>query len=384
MLALVLLVAGVVYAVSRDRGSDSSDDATKPAVPVASPACGYKIAFLGLSSGQGSEDGVMMRDATRLAIEEFNKKDPACQVEMVEYDTQNKDEVTQESATKIVEDSKILGVVGPVYRKEILAAAPILEAAGIPMITPFAPDDDLSARGWKVFHRVVASDKAQAAAGARYLKTIMRVAKTYIVADDTDYGTVGKDQVSASLGSDVIGTVEIKRADKDFAGAVKQVLDANPDGVYYAGQYDDGAIFIKQLRTAKPGIPIVASDRIFTQSFADSHGDVADDVVITCPCIPADQADRNFASTFKARFSRNATYYGPEAYDAANIYLSGLRAGKGSRDNMLEYVNAYNGPGVARSIKFTSGGDLDVKSLQIWAYKVSGKYVERDQVIANE
>jgi branched-chain amino acid transport system substrate-binding protein len=48
---------------------------------------------------------------------------------------------------------------------------------------------------------------------------------------------------------------------------------------------------------------------------------------------------------------------------------------------MLAFVNAYSGRGISRDIKFTVNGDLDVSNLQIWAYKVQGGYVEKDQVI---
>jgi branched-chain amino acid transport system substrate-binding protein len=58
-----------------------------------------------------------------------------------------------------------------------------------------------------------------------------------------------------------------------------------------------------------------------------------------------------------------------------------LATGKATRKDMLAYVNAYEGRGIARTVKFTVNGDLDVKTLDIWSYKVQNGYVISDQVI---
>jgi branched-chain amino acid transport system substrate-binding protein len=210
------------------------------------------------------------------------------------------------------------------------------------------------------------------------------VSKTFVVYDETEFGSTAHDEVRRRLGDRAIGEVAIKRTDKDFAAAVKQITDAGADSIYYAGFFDDGGIFVKQLRTANPNIAVVSGDKIFTQSFIDATGTTSEGVVITCPCMPADQAAQNFATTFKQKYSDTASYYGPEAYDATNILLSGLNAGKSTRKDMLAYVNAYSGRGVSREVKFTVNGDLDVANLQIWAYKVQGGYVVSDRVIPNE
>jgi branched-chain amino acid transport system substrate-binding protein len=104
-------------------------------------------------------------------------------------------------------------------------------------------------------------------------------------------------------------------------------------------------------------------------------------VILTCPCLPASKARDNFANQFRAKFGRSAGYYGPEAFDATNVLLAGMQAGAATRADMLRFVKAYDSEGIARRIKFTAHGDLDVTSLQVWAYRVSGGYVDPEQVI---
>ncbi len=382
VLAVLLAIGLVIFAVKTTGNPGGGGSPTpNPLVGGASPACGYKLAYLGVLTGDNSADGVTIRDSAKLAIDQYNAKHGDCKVTLSEFDTQRKDDLSATVAQQVVDDPKILGVIGPVYRSEVLAATPILEQASVPLISPAASDEELSRKGWKVFHRVLGTDADQAVAGAQYLKTIAKASKTYIVYDDTEFGSTASAEVRRRLGDLVVGEVSISRTATDYKAAVKQVTDAGADSVYFAGFFDDGGVFVKALRTAAPKITVVSGDKIFTQSFIDAAGSTAEGVVITCPCIPADQAGQNFAAQFKQKYSDAASYYGPESFDATNVFLAGLNAGKSTRADMLAFVNAYSGRGISRDIKFTVNGDLDVKNLQIWAYKVQGGYVDSDQVI---
>ncbi len=346
VLALLLVVGLVIFAVKSGGTPGGGGSPTpNPLVGGASPACGYKLAYLGVLTGDNSADGIMIRDSAKMAVDQYNTKHAGCTVSLAEFDTQRKDDLSATVAQQAVDDTKILGVVGPVYRSEVLAAGPILEQAGMPLISPAASDEELSRKGWKVFHRLLGTDADQAVAGAQYLKTIAKASKTYIVYDDTEFGSTASAEVRRRLGDLVVGEVAITRTATDFTAAVKQVTDAGADSVYFAGFFDDGGIFVKQLKTANSKITVVSGDKIFTQSFVDAAGAGAEGTIITCPCIPADQAGQNFASNYKQKFSETASYYGPESFDAANIFLAGLNAGKSTRADMLAYVNAYSGRG---------------------------------------
>jgi branched-chain amino acid transport system substrate-binding protein len=383
VLAVLIAIGLVIFAVKTTGSPGGGGNSPSPnqLAGGASPACGYKLAYLGVLTGDNSADGITIRDSAKLAIDQYNEKHGDCKVTLAEFDTQRKDDLSATTAQQVVDDPKILGVIGPVYRSEVLAATPILEQATVPLISPAASDEELSRKGWKVFHRVLGTDADQAVAGAQYLKAIAKASKTYIVYDDTEFGSTASAEVRRRLGDLVVGEVAISRTATDYSAAVKQVTDAGADSVYFAGFFDDGGVFIKALKTAAPKITVVSGDKIFTQSFIDAAGSTAEGVVITCPCIPAEQAGENFAAKFKQKYSDTASYYGPEAYDATNVFLAGLNAGKATRADMLAFVNAYSGRGISRDIKFTVSGDLDVANLQIWAYKVQGGYVEKDQAI---
>ncbi|MFI5907349.1 ABC transporter substrate-binding protein [Dactylosporangium sp. NPDC051541] len=382
-LVLLLLIGGVIWAINRPDPVVPTPAPSDSAVSAAPPVCGKKIAYLGMSSGDNDDDGVMMRNSVRLAIDDFNAAHANCKVEFKEFDTTGTDEGSKAKAQLAVDDTDVIGVVGPVYDNEILAAGPILEKAGLPMITPFAPDDKLATQGWATFHRVIGSDVDQARAGAAYIKNTLKANKTAIVYDDSDFGTTGRTEVSRALGSQTGLTVAIKQADTDFASAAKQVNDSKPDAVYFAGQSTPGIGFVKALRGANANVPIVGSDKLFTQNFVTKTEGKAEGVTVTCPCVPSKDAGNDFASKYQGTFGASASYYGPEAYDAAGVYLAGFQKGQGTRDAMLKYMTTYEAKGAAtgRTIKFDGSGNLSAQDPLIWAYKVKGEYMVNDTPI---
>jgi branched-chain amino acid transport system substrate-binding protein len=385
VLALVLVIAGIVWAVGRkdNQPGGGGDDPSQQANPAVSPACGHKIGFLGKTSGD-ADDGVLLRNSVKLAIDDFNAKNPGCHVDFKEFDTAGTDEGSKAKAQLAVDDPQVIGIVGPMYETEILAAGKILDDGKLPMMVPFASSDKLAKQGWSMFHRVIASEEDQARAGARYLKNTLKAKKTAIVYDDSDFGTSGRQQVSNELGAATGQFVQIRQTDTDFASAVKQVTDSNPDAVYFAGQSTDGTAFVKALRTAKPTLPVVSADTLFTQEFVTGTGGKAEGVVVTAPCVPSKDAGNDFASKYQGAFGEASSYYGPEAYDAAVVFLDGFRAGNGTREQMTKFLSTYDGKGptTGREIKFDGSGNLASPDMVIWAFKVQQTYMVKDSVIA--
>src|SRR3712207_9282210 len=97
-----------------------------------------------------------------------------------------------------------------------------------------------------------------------------------------------------------------------------------------------------------------------------------------CPCIPPEEARDNFANDFRDRYG-DAGYYGPEAFDAANVLLAALGAGNATRADVLDYVNGYEENGVSPRIKFGPDGDLEAGDPHGWSYQVRGREVGKEQ-----
>jgi ABC-type branched-subunit amino acid transport system substrate-binding protein len=376
VVVLLLVVGGVVFALTRPEPEPT------PETPVAA-ACGYKIAYLGILSGDNSGDGKAIRNSAKLAVDKYNAAHQDCTAELVEYDTQGDEDEAARMAGEIVRDEKVVGVVGPIWFTEAEKAMPIFDAAGLPVISPSLMYTILSQKGWKTFHRTVGTDADQAAAAARHLTQTMGARRVFIVSDTDEYANGVANETRRALNTAFIGRADIAGNETTFASVVSQVTSSTADAVYFSGYHEAASIFVKEMKAAKSDIKIMGWDRIFTDLFIDgATAAVAEGVAMTCPCAPPSEARNNFAAEYREKYGESAGYYGPESFDAANVLLAALLAGKSVRADVNAFVGAYDQQGVSRQIKFTPTGDLDPSTPTVWAYVVRGGSIYKDRVVA--
>jgi len=149
-----------------------------------------------------------------------------------------------------------------------------------------------------------------------------------------------------------------------------------------AGDFNDRAVPVSRVRLSPQPAPARSTAAAVTVAMTRAAGQAAaEGTVLTCACAPATEARGTFAQDYKALHGTDPGTYSDTAYDAARILLSGIKAGKNTREAMLEYVKSYNGQGVAANYRFTDNGEMDPAEVRVWAYKVKDGKVVPDQEI---
>lgn len=371
--AMLALVAGGTACSSGDDAAGGGGD-----------ACGSKIAFFGALTGSSAALGINENNGVKLAVDKYNKENADCKVELASLDSQGSPDQAPGLAQKAIDDTKILGVVGPAYSGESEAAGPLFNEAGLVAITASATRPSLAEQKWKTFFRAVGNDFSQGPAAGNYIKNVMKADKVYVIDDQSAYGAGLADEVKKVLGSAVVGSDKVQGEGKqtEFSGVVTKVKAANVKAIFYGGYYQEAGLIRKQLTAAGVTAPLVAGDGVNDGAYITSAGQAAaEGTILTCPCQPAAEARGTFVQEFKALNGTDPGTYSDTAYDAANILLAGIKAGKTSRESLLEFVKGYSGEGVAASYKFTETGELDPAQVKVWAFKVTGGKVVPDQEI---
>ncbi|GAB3142401.1 branched-chain amino acid ABC transporter substrate-binding protein [Micromonospora sonneratiae] len=363
--AMLALVAGGTACSGGEEGGEGS-------------ACGNKIAFFGALTGSSAALGINENNGVKLAVDQYNKENADCKVELVQLDSQGSPDQAPGLAQKAIDDEKILGIVGPAYSGESEAANPLFSEAGLVHITASATRPSLAEQGWKTFFRAVGNDLSQGPAAGNYIKNVMKAEKVFVVDDQSAYGAGLADEVKKVLGAAVVGTDKVQGEGKqvDFSATVAKIKSAGVGAIFYGGYYQEAGLIRKQLSAAGVTAPLVAGDGVNDNNYITSAGQAAaEGTILTCPCAPATEARGNFVEEYKKLNGSDPGTYSDTAYDAANILLAGIKAGKTSRADMLEFVKGYSGEGVAATYKFTATGELDPAQVKVWAYKVQGGQV---------
>ncbi|MGN9808603.1 branched-chain amino acid ABC transporter substrate-binding protein [Micromonospora sp. BQ11] len=368
--AISALVLGGAAACKADSGSESGGN---------NAACDLKIGFFGPLTGDAAGLGIHMRNGTKLAIDQYNKDNADCKVNLEEYDSQGDPAKAPALAQKAVGDQKVVGIIGPAFSGESEVADPIFDEAGLPIITPSATRPSLSTKGWKIFHRGVGNDTSQGPAAGRYIKNVMRAEKVYVVDDQSAYGAGLVDEVKKVLGT-VAGEDKIQVKQTNFSAVSTRIISSGATVLFFGGYYTEAGLLLKQLKGAGWKGTMVAGDGVNDANFIKVAGDaVAEGTVLTCPCAPATAAKGTFLTDYKAAFDNaEPGTYADVSYDITKVMLEGIKDGKATRADLLAFIKAYNKAGSATGVtyKFTETGELDPAEVLVWAFKVNaGKVV---------
>jgi branched-chain amino acid transport system substrate-binding protein len=344
--------------------------------------CGGKLAIFGAFSGGDSGLVLPSRDAAKMAVKKFNAANPNCKVTLEEFDTEGDPAKAAPVATKIASDTSFLGVIGGHFSGESRATAPTFEAANLAMVAPSATATDLTTKGWKVFHRVVANDGVQGPAAGRFIKDILKATKVFVVDDGTAYGAPLADEAAKVLGNLVTARDKVQQKQVNFATTVQKIKGSGADVVFYAGYTNEASPFLKQLRAGGVTAKFVGGDGVNDPNFPTGAGVAeSEGAYITCPCLPGDKAKGTFQADWKAEYNTDPGVYAAEGYDSANIFLDAFKAGKQTRKDINDFVTAYDKDASTKRIKFDSSGDVDKSVTVIWAYIVKGGKIVADQEV---
>jgi branched-chain amino acid transport system substrate-binding protein len=342
------------------------------------PACDQKIAFMGALSGPAAALGINAVNGVELAVEQYNAAHADCKVTLVKSDSQSDPKQAPGVAKSLIDDKKVIGVVGPLFSGESKAADPLFNEAKLSMITASATNPGLANNGWTYFHRILGNDATQGPSVSKLLTDTVHAKSVFVIDDASEYGKGLADIVKGDLGKTVVGSDTIEAGKTDFPSTVTAVKSANPDAAFYGGYYAEASLLIKQLRDAGWKGIFVVGDGVKDPEYVKVAKAAAEGTLMTCPCVPGDTA-ATFLTDYKAKFNTEPGTYSPEGFDAANVFLNGIADGITDRVKMNDYVSSYDKDGITKHIKFDAKGES--AEIPIWAYEVKdGQIVKLKQL----
>lgn len=348
-------------------------------------ACGLKIGFFGALTGDAAGLGIHMRNGTKLAIDQYNKANADCKVDLLELDSQGDPAKAPALAQQAVSDAKVTAIIGPAFSGESEVADPIFEEAKLPTITPSATRPSLSTKGWKIFHRGVGNDESQGPAAGRYIQSVLKADKVYLVDDQSAYGAGLADEVKKILGAKVVASDKVQVKQTDFSAVSTKIVKSGSTALFFGGYYTEAGLLLKQLKGAGWKGTMIAGDGVNDPNFVKVAGTtVAEGTILTCPCAPATKAKGSFVTDYKTAFDNaEPGTYADVSFDITNIVLEGIKGGNTTREKLNTFITGYNKAGSATGVnyKFESNGELDPAQVVVWAYKVQGGAVVPDQEI---
>jgi len=220
-----------------------------------------RIGLLYTKQGPGAAIGEFLHRGSELAVEQAGKKVLGRPIELVWLDEPNP-QVSQQNMQKLVDENKVVAVVGGNYSSSALAMMSVANREKIPLILPGAAASEITGKGCSRYtFRTQATVPVQMSGLMPYVSQIGK--KVYFI---TPSYAFGQDILRASrsmlkeVGATEIGVDEVPLNTADYSSYILKIRQAKPDVVVGGLVGGDFSNFLKQWNEMgmKDKIPYVA------------------------------------------------------------------------------------------------------------------------------
>jgi branched-chain amino acid transport system substrate-binding protein len=240
-----------------------------------------KIGLVGPFTGGSAPLGISIRDGVKLAVTEINASGGlgGRKIELVERDDESKPERGIQIAQELINNEKILGAVGIANTPVALAASRFYQEARIPIIIPVATGSVVSRQFLPPEHkqnyifRIGAFDTIQSAMMAEEMVVKRGVRKVAILADSTNYGQLGKDDLVQALDKIGVKAVAVEKfnvRDVDMTPQLLKARAAGAEGVFGYALGPDLAQIANSMAKIGWKVPYVTSWNSSMSNYIDN------------------------------------------------------------------------------------------------------------------
>ena len=329
------------------------------------PAEPIRIGVVDEISGPQAEAGVLVAHGVRLAVEEINAAGGILgrPLELIVEDNASTNPGTVLAYSKLVDQGKVVAVVGPLRSTQVQAASPTIAKAKVPAFIG-GSDPSLTRVNNPWIFRVRPSDVFSSKVMAEYAVKVLKGTKVAIVHSTDSFGAGGKNALVEglkALGAEPVLIQGYTNNSQDFTAIVLTIKKSGADVLCtYMTNSPDVGIFSKQLRQLGVGIPWVGSASLATETAIKLGGEALwGTYTVTDFVIDANAHSRAFAQKFRAKHGFNPDLYSGFAYGAVQLIKHAIEQAKGTDAEAMRQalLSTHGLQGVEGTYDFEPNGD---------------------------
>ncbi|MDW7674830.1 MAG: ABC transporter substrate-binding protein [Bacillota bacterium] len=358
--SLVLTACGGGNGGNADSGSGSNGAAESDEIVVGGifPLSGAIATF-----GQSSVEAI------ELAFEEINANGGVLgkQLKFVVEDNRSVQPDSATAAQKLINQDKVVALLGPVASSNSLAAAPIAQDAKIPLLSPTSTNPDVTLVGDYIF-RAAFIDPFQGAVMANFATDSLGATRAAILADaSSDYSKGLADvfrEVFESKGGEIVAEEFFMTGDTDFNAILTNVKNKNPEVVWVPSYYDTAGLILDQAKNNvgfSKDVIFLGADGWDSPVLFELAGDAADGFFFSnhySPDVDSPEV-KSFLAAYQAKYGgKTPDALGALAYDAAYMLAEAIeKAGSAEPSAIRDALAAVEITGVSGQIKLNENRD---------------------------
>ena len=337
-LALSFALAGCK---TPDAGSAATPGApggnTQAAAPYPADAKSIVLGEYGSMTGALATFGQSTDNAIKMATAEVNAKGGVLgkPVEIALEDDGSRAEQVPLAVNKLISEKNVLAILGEVASSNSLAAAPICQAAGVPMLSPTSTNPDVTKVGDYIF-RACFIDPFQGSVMAKFAGGDLN-AKTAAIFTDvkSDYSkglTEFFKKQFVSQGGEIVSEENYRAGETDFRGQLTNIKGKKPDVIYVPGYYTEVANIAVQARSLGIDVPLLGGDGWDSPKLFEIGGKAVNNCYLSNHYSPENKDPKvvKFVTDYRKKFGETPDALAAVAYDAAYIMFDAIKRSGGT------------------------------------------------------
>ncbi|MBI4792840.1 MAG: ABC transporter substrate-binding protein [Deltaproteobacteria bacterium] len=361
-------------------------------LPAAAQAKTIKVGAILAETGGASFLGGPEARTIRMLVEKINAAGGVNgdTIELIIKDSASTPEKAISFAKQLIEEEKVLAIVGPSTSGETMSIKQICEDGKTILLSCAAAEVIVNPVGRYVFKTPQKDSDAVKKIYMAMQK--MGVAKIAVLSDNTGFGKAGKEQLEAIAPEFAIQIVANEVYDKgatDLSAVVTKIrADKNVQAVVNWSIVPAQAIVAKNIRQAGWDVPIFQSHGFGNIKYVEAAGIAAEGIIfpagrlLVADTLSADHPQKSvlvqYRDEYEAKFQEPASTFGGHGYDAIMILVNAMKAA-GSNDSekvrdAIENMKGFVGTGGVFNFSATDHNGLDIDSFAMLTVK-DGKFV---------
>lgn len=327
---LVLLAA--CNGANTNTTSATNTSATNTSATTASTAIPIGIAVAQTSNVAllGQEQVV----GAKIAEKYFNDKGGinGTPIKLVFQDTGGDEAGTINAFQTLINNNKVVGIVGPTLSQQAFSADPIAERAKVPVLGPSNTAKGIPQIGEYVARvsapvSVVAPNSVKAA-----LKTNQNIKKVAVFYAQNDAFSKSETEIFQKTvkdqNLDLVTVQKFQTTDTDFQTQATNAINLKPDLVIISGLSADGGNLVRQLRELGYKGIIIGGNGLNTSNILSVCKAMCDGVMIAQAYSPEHPGELNtaFRNAYRAQYKKEPPQFSAQAFAAVQVYVDALKA----------------------------------------------------------
>jgi branched-chain amino acid transport system substrate-binding protein len=296
---------------------------------------GIKVGFFGALTGPTATFAISGRNGTLLAAEQINKAGGVLgrPIEVLSEDDRGEASEAASVVSKLITRDHVVALIGENTSSRSLAAAPIAQSYGIPMISPTSTNIEVTKKGDYIF-RVCFIDSYQGKVLATFARKNLKAQTAALLIDSRSDYSVGLGEAFraafTAAGGRIAGEAKYSEGDSDFSAQLTALIPSHPDVLMIPGYYTDAGLIARQARSLGLTATLLGADGWDSPKLVEIGGEAMEGAYLSNHYSVDDPSPtvRRFVDAYRAKYGADPDSIAASSYDAMRLLADAItRAG---------------------------------------------------------